>query len=104
MNPARRGGRLDGVPLLFQEGYRLSALADTAICTDKPRKLSDAGGLYLYIVPMGGKLWRMDYRFGGKRKTLALGAYPAVSLKGARDRRDEARKLLANGADPGAAK
>jgi len=70
----------------------------------KPYKLSDEKGLYLLITPSGGKLWRMKYRFGGKEKTLALGAYPDVSLKDARDRRDEARKLLANGQDPGAVK
>ena len=54
--------------------------------------------------PAGGKLWRMDYRHAGKRKTLALGAYPAVSLKDARVRRDEAKKLLANGQDLGEVK
>ncbi|MDE7241623.1 MAG: Arm DNA-binding domain-containing protein [Desulfovibrio sp.] len=50
----------------------------------------------------GGKLWRRDYRFGGKRKTLCFGAYPAVSLKEARRKRDKARELLANDIDPGA--
>ena len=67
-------------------------------------KHSDSGGLYLLQQPTGGKLWRMDYRHAGKRKTLALGAYPAVSLKDARARRDEAKKLLANGQDPGEVK
>jgi integrase len=60
--------------------------------------------LYLLVQTTGGRLWRFDYRFAGKRKTLSLGAYPDVSLKEARERRDEARKLLANGADPGAVK
>lgn len=64
--------------------------------SDKPYKLSDEKGLYLFIQPSGGKLWRFDYRFTGKRKTLALGAYPDVSLAQARDKRDNARKLLAN--------
>ena len=83
-------------------------LTDTAIRTiksaDKAVKHSDSGGLYLLQQPTGGKLWRMDYRHAGKRKTLALGAYPAVSLKDARARRDEAKKLLANGQDPGEVK
>lgn len=46
----------------------------------KPFKISDGGGLYLYVTPSGGKLWRYDYNFNGKRKTLSLGAMPAVSL------------------------
>lgn len=69
---------------------------------EKPRKLSDAKGLYLLIQPQGGKYWRLKYRYGGKEKKLALGVYPDVSLKDARDRRDAARKLLADGIDPGA--
>lgn len=73
----------------------------TAKSAEKPRKLADEKGLYLLIQPTGGKLWRMDYRFNGARKTLALGAYPAVGLAAARDRRDDARKLLANEIDPG---
>lgn len=56
--------------------------------------------LYLYIAPTGGKLWRMDYRFNGKQKTLSFGAYPAVSLKDARKLRDEAKGILAKGIDP----
>jgi hypothetical protein len=71
---------------------------------DKPRKLADEKGLYLLIAPTGGKLWRLKYHFDGKEKLLSLGAYPDVSLSQARERRDEARKLLANGADPGAAR
>ena len=67
---------------------------------DKPYKLTDEKGLYLFIQSSGSKLWRFDYRFGGKRKTLALGSFPDVSLSDARDRRDAARKLLANDADP----
>ncbi len=60
--------------------------------TDKARKLADGGGLYL-LVNLVGKYWRMDYRYGGKRKTLALGVYPAISLADARERRQEAHKL-----------
>ena len=72
--------------------------------TDKARKLADERGLYLLVQPTGGKLWRLDYRFEGKRKTLSLGGYPDVSLAEARKRRDQARELLAAGTDPSAAK
>jgi integrase len=68
----------------------------------KPLKLSDGRGMYLLLKPDGGRYWRMDYRHAGKRKTLALGVYPEVSLFDARLRREDARQLLANGADPGA--
>ena len=67
---------------------------------DKARKMFDGGGLYLEVAPSGGKWWRLKYRFDGKEKRLSLGVYPDVSLKDARDRRDEARKLLANEIDP----
>jgi integrase len=67
---------------------------------EKPIKISDGGGLFLLVQPTGGKLWRLAYRFAGKQKTLALGAYPIVSLKDARGRRDEAKELLARGIDP----
>lgn len=67
---------------------------------DKPYKLADEKGLYL-LVNAAGKYWRMDYRYGGKRKTLALGVYPDVGLARAREKRDEARKRLADGIDPG---
>jgi integrase len=83
-------------------------LTDTAIRNAKPSakpvRLFDGGGLYLEISPAGGKWWRVKYRFGGKEKRLALGTYPDVSLKDARERREEARKVLANGGDPGAVK
>lgn len=68
--------------------------------TDKPYKLNDAGGLYLEVSPNGGKWWRFKYRFAGKEKRLSLGVYPEVTLKEARDRRDQSRKLLADGIDP----
>jgi integrase len=67
---------------------------------DKAFKLTDEKGLYLLVQTTGGKLWRFDYRFDSKRKTLALGAYPEVSLADARNRRDDARKLIANEIDP----
>ena len=69
--------------------------------TDKTQKLFDGGGLFLEITPAGGKRWRQKYRFGGKEKLLAHGTYPEVTLAEARDRREAARKLLANGVDPG---
>lgn len=67
----------------------------------KTTRLFDGGGLYLEATPQGGKYWRMKYRFLGKEKRLALGVYPDVSLKMARQRREEARRLLADGIDPG---
>lgn len=67
----------------------------------KPRKLADEKGLFLLIHSNGSKYWRYKYRFGGKEKLLSLGVYPDVSLAQARQRRDDARKLLANEVDPG---
>lgn len=66
----------------------------------KSVRLFDGGGLYLEIAPKGGKWWRLKYRFAGKEKRLSLGVYPHVALKKARVRRDDAKKLLANGVDP----
>jgi len=84
------------------------ALTDTFVKQVKPTKPTgdkhaDGGGMYL-LVKDTGKYWRMDYRYLDKRKTLALGVYPEVSLAKARKRRDEAREQLADGIDPGAAK
>jgi len=70
----------------------------------KPYKMADGGGLYLLVQPSGAKYWRLKYRYAGKEKTLAIGVYPDVSLADARERREQARKLLANGGDPGAIK
>ncbi|WP_295002297.1 integrase arm-type DNA-binding domain-containing protein [uncultured Dechloromonas sp.] len=82
------------------------ALTDLSVRTAKPsekaRKLADEKGMYLLIQSSGAKLWRMDYRFDSKRKTLALGTYPETSLAQAREKRDEARKLLAQDIDPSA--
>jgi integrase len=82
-------------------------LTDTAVRNAKPKekpyKLTDGKGLYL-LVNQAGKYWRLDYRFSGKRKTLALGVYPDVGLKEARERRDEARKQRGAGIDPGEAR
>lgn len=84
------------------------ALTNTAILNakpeTKPRKLADEKGLFLLVHPNGSKYWRLKYRFGGREKMLALGVYPQVSLADARQRRDDARRLLANGADPGETK
>lgn len=78
----------------------------TAKPTDKAYKLTDGLGMYLLVNPAGGKLWRFDYRYFGKRKTLSLGSYPDVSLIDARSRREDARKLLAQSppVDPGVVK
>ncbi|MES9933555.1 MAG: integrase arm-type DNA-binding domain-containing protein [Candidatus Sedimenticola sp. PURPLELP] len=79
-------------------------LTDTAIRNAKPeakaRKLFDERGLFLLISPKGGKWWRFKYRFEGKEKQLSLGVYPDVSLKDARERRNDARKQVAAGIDP----
>ena len=80
-------------------------LTDTAIKKakpgDKPVRLFDAGGLYLEVAISGSKLWRFKYRFEGKEKRQALGVYPDTSLAKAREKRDKARQLLADGIDPG---
>ncbi len=79
-------------------------LTDTGIKSAKPgrtvMKLSDSGGLQLWVTPQGGKYWRMAYRVSGKQRVLAIGVYPATSLKAARSARDRAREALAAGHDP----
>jgi hypothetical protein len=67
----------------------------------EPGKHFDGAGLYLELTVTGGRYWRMKYRFGGKEKRLAFGVYPGVSLKAARDKAAEARKVLQAGGDPG---
>jgi integrase len=80
-------------------------LTDTAVRNakpgDKPVKMFDERGLFLIVTPAGGKWWRLRYKFDGKEKLLSLGVYPDVGLKDARERRDAARKLLADDIDPG---
>lgn len=66
----------------------------------KPQKLSDGGGLFLLVQPSGSKLWRQAYRFNGKQKLLSHGPYPLVTLRGARQKRDDAKTLLARAIDP----
>lgn len=79
-------------------------LTDVAIRKEKagpaPRKLFDFGGLYLLLNPDGSRWWRFKYRIFGREKLLSLGVYPEITLKRARDRRDEARRLIADGVDP----
>lgn len=89
-------------PLSDDEKQAKRAAAARGEKTPPGNKLSDERGLFLLLTPAGGKLWRLKYRFGGREKLLALGAYPDVSLSQARDRRDEARKLVASGIDPAA--
>ena len=84
------------------------ALTDSTIRAAKPKasqyKLHDAKGLLAIVRPTGGKLWRFKYRFQGKEQQLSLGTYPEVSLKDAREGCDAARKVLAEGKDPGVEK
>ena len=79
-------------------------LTDTAIRQAKPKEkaysLKDENGLYLQITPKGSKLWRLRYWIQNKENRISLGKYPEVSLRDARDRRDEYRKLIADGQDP----
>jgi len=81
-------------------------LSDTRVRAAKPRekayKLYDERGLFLFVTPTGGRLWRLKYRVRDREKLISLGAYPDVGLKRAREKRDEARKLLADGVDPSA--
>lgn len=84
------------------------ALSDVKCRNAKPGsklyKLSDGGGLQLWVQPTRARLWRLAYRFAGKQKLLALGAYPLISLAAARQARDDAKRLLAVGVDPSAKK
>ena len=74
---------------------------DTAKPKEKEYKLTDGGGLYLLVKPNGAKYWRLKYRFFGKEKKLSIGVYPDISLADARLKREEARKVIALGGDPG---
>jgi integrase len=86
----------------------MSELSDLKCRTAKPRKalykLSDGGGLQLWVKPNGSKLWCFAYRFGGKQKMLSIGAYPVITLADARTARDSAKRMLANGDDPSTVK
>lgn len=77
------------------------AKCKTAKAADKPYKLSDSQGLHLYVSKTGHKSWRYKYRFGGKERRIVFGPYPEISLKAARELRDDARRDLREGRDPG---
>jgi len=83
-------------------------MTDTAVrnaaTRGKPYKIFDGGGLHLLINPIGSKLWRLKYRFGGREKLLSIGPYPLISLKVAREKRDAAKLLLLEDKDPGEAR
>ena len=95
-----------GEAMFTPQGHAPMPLSDASVRSAKPalkpQRLFDAGGLYLEVMPNGSKLWRYKYRFAGKEKRLALGAYPDVGLAAARDKHAEARRLLAAGVDPAA--
>src|SRR5262249_53730940 len=109
-------GKFDGIYSGISGRYRqqnrrgdtVMPLTDTRVRNAKPQakayKLSDAGGMYLLVTTDGARYWRLDYRFTGKRRTLALGVYPIMTLSAARAGRDEARRLLTQDIDPNAAK
>jgi hypothetical protein len=90
------------------QNSRVRKPTTTAPCDTKPlrfaRKLFDGRGLYLLVMPNGGRYWRYNYRFEGRQKTLALGIHPDVSLDKAKARHQVARTLLAEGIDPSARK
>src|SRR2546430_17302911 len=84
----------------------MPSLSDTRVRGAKPRerpyKLFDERGLYLLVTPTGGRLWRLKYRVHRREKLISLGTYPDVPLKHAREKRDEARRLIADDIDPSA--
>ena len=84
-----------GVPMPLTDTHIRSLKPDL-----RPRKYFDGGGLFLFIPTSGSKLWRMAYRFDGKSKLLSFGEYPTVSLKDARERREDAKRMLSRGIDP----
>jgi hypothetical protein len=71
-----------------------------AAASAKPCRLADGGGVHLLVQPSASKLWRFRYRFAGRESMLTFAAFPAISLASARSKGDEARKLIADGADP----
>lgn len=84
------------------------ALTDTAVKKaegrEKPYKMADSGGLYLYVAPSGLKSWRMKFKVGGQEKLLTFGPHPDVKLSEARERRDDTRRRLREGVDPSGAR
>lgn len=85
---------------------KITPLSETKVRNAKPEKtpykLFDGQGLFLLVTPSGGKLWQLKYRFDNKEKKLSLGSYPAIAMADARKKRDEARRYISNGVDPGA--
>ena len=104
MHPWSIGGIIRGMTELIGGILLTDTAAKQAKPSEKPYRLSDEKSLYLEVHPNGSKYWRLKYRYAGKEKRLALGVYPEVSLKRAREKRSEARELLADGLDPGEAK
>lgn len=103
--PGKFGGFRGGLSETPESKGPQMPLTETAIRALKPReksyKATDEKGLYLLVTPAGGRLWKLKFRVpGGIEKKLSLGSYPELSLRDARDRRDSARKQLANGVDP----
>lgn len=90
-------------PVKDEKGKWKKDVQGKTVCevVDGPYKLPDGGGMFLMVNPNGSRYWRLKYRWAGKEKLLALGVYPETTLKEARRKRDEARKLLADGIDPG---
>lgn len=80
--------------------YLTKDIIENTATPSKPTRLNDGNGLYLIINPDGSKWWRFDFKFDGKRKTLSMGDYPKTDLSTARENRDKARELLANGINP----
>ena len=95
-------------PVLKSSYPEMPTLTDTQIRNAKPAerpvRLYDDRGLYLEVGPKGGKWWRLKYSFEGKARLLSLGTYPDTGLKAVRDKRDQARRLVAQGVDPSAAR
>ena len=97
MTAGKFDGTFDGIRFNCKK-YRQIALVNTQVKKAKSRaddfKMADGGGMYLLVKRNGHKYWRLDYRFRGKRKTLALGVYPQVGLKDAREKRRQAKACL----------
>jgi hypothetical protein len=93
------------VRLIAVSSMALSTLKIKALRAEsKPYKASDGMGMYLHVMPTGARIWRMDYRYDGKRKSLTIGDFSIVPLAAARERRDAARKCLLDGINPEEAK
>lgn len=82
------------VPAKWEQGMLSDMQVRKAAAKDKDYKLTDEKGMYLLVAKTGSKYWRLNYSYGQKRKTLAIGVYPEVSLKEAREKRDAAKALL----------